>query len=615
MAYTPLIYLSADVEERLRSYLREELDNHDFERSEWLREIEKWSKLYWATPNSGAGAGPLQGGATLIVPLIAIAVETLQAKFLTKLFALDQFSSITLPDKWADIDSSLEKIVDHEFLTVGDIKEAADQCCLEFLKYGTCVIKTGYEYVKRQGIIYDLDDTELEVEIIKKGVCFNHVQLTNFLMPFAASDPQKAAWCGEEHTWTPFELKQMCESGLLYEESFEMMQAHFYDLNQSSLSPSVSVLQNAERMEKRQPLWPERVHIKEIAVAFDIGRKFDVELFVYYHRDSDKILGVRYNDRHDLSRPWNVKAYFPVEGRWVGIGQGKMGEQFQAEVTTQHRQRIDAISMAILRMFKTKRGSGISPDEPIFMGKIWEVDEMEDLDIIQTGEIYPSSFQGEQSAMLLHQQRSTVNEGTMGMPQVGTPGTAAGELGRVQEGTMRFDYVYNRFKDLLKKACLDGLCIIGKYGLRHEVILDQYPDGNRVLEFLSQSPDLIKGEVILKYNLVGQSQNRMIDRASWTQLSGILTQAYTNALQIAQQMGNQQLAQQIAQKALTANFAALTQILEAFDIRNINKISMSSQELQGATPTTAGPALPEIKGILPQPGMGLVNPINTTVGG
>lgn len=617
MAYTPLIYLSPDREAALRSYIREELDNHDMERGKWVEELEKWYKMYWATPTPNSGTGPLQGGANIIVPLIAIAVEMLLAKFMTKLFALEQFSAIKLPDEWDDIDSNLTRIIDHELITTANIRHALEEAALDYLIYGTCVLKNGYIERKKKAIIYDLDDTELETEImVRKGLCIDAVQLQNFLMPFYAKNPQASPWCGEEHTFTPFEIMNMSNAGLFYKDTFENLQQFFFAATTSNISPSANWLDKQELREKRDPIWPKRVYVKEIWCSFDVDNDGEEEeIYLYYHRDSDKLLGIRYNDRHDLSRPYFTKAMFPVAGRWAGIGQAKIGEQFQLEVTTQHRQRIDAISLAILRMFKAKRGTGISPDEPVYMGKIWLVDSMDDLDIIQSGEIYPSSFQGEQAAMLLWQQRSTANEGNLGMPQVGTPGTASSDLGRVQEGNMRFDYFYGRFKDVITETCLDSICIIGKHGVQHEAIYSQYKNGDRIREFLASSPSLLKQQIIIDYKLAGQSQNKLLDRATWTQLAGVMTQAFTNFMQIAQSLGDPNLSQVIARRALTAGNEALRQIYEAFDVRNIDKLALSPEEINGGQTTAPAGALPGIANILPQPGMGLVNPINTTVGG
>ena len=63
-----------------------------------------------------------------------------------------------------------------------------------------------------------------------------------------------------------------------------------------------------------------------------------------------------------------------MEGRWTGIGVGKQNEQFQALITTIHRQRLDAGTLANMGQLALKKTSGYGPDEPIWPGKMWFVD-------------------------------------------------------------------------------------------------------------------------------------------------------------------------------------------------------------------------------------------------
>lgn len=617
MPYTPLIYFTPEVETKLLSYLREEIDNHNMERSGWVDSIKKWDTLYWGEPSAAASSGPLKWGATIVIPVIAIAVEMMTAKQITKLTALEQFSAIALPDEYADLDRDLEKILDHEYVTTAKIEDAIVDASLEFNKFGTTIMKNGYEYVTRNAIIYDAEGKKSEREVtVKQGLCIDAVRCANFLMPFYATDPQTSPWVGEERVSNPFEILTFSENGLFYEDTFNNLQNYFDTLTQGNLSPSASYLQNKERQEKRQPIWPKRVHWQEIWLSFQTdGSSKKREIVVYYHHLSNKLLGARYNYRHDLSRPYFTKSYFPVEGRWTGIGLCKMGDQFQVEITTQHRQRIDAANLANLRMFKAKRGTGISPDEPIFYGKIWMVDEMDDLEMFTLNEVYPSAYQNEQAANLWWQQRSTVNELSLGQPSVGTPGTAAGELERVRENGMRFDFTYNRLKSLVKDVCLDSICIIGQYGIRHPIMFNTIKSGDKVKQFLSLDPALIKDEVLLKFDLAGQSKNKLVDRASWTQLAGMLTQYYTNLIQLSSQLGAQELTATISQRAMSAATEAMKQILESYDVRNIEKLILQL-EAQNAQPSGGIGEIPSgIAGLVQSPGQGLVNPIYTTVGG
>jgi hypothetical protein len=45
-----------------------------------------------------------------------------------------------------------------------------------------------------------------------------------------------------------------------------------------------------------------------------------------------------------------------------------------------------------------------------FPGKMWFVDNKDDIDTMQMGEIYPSAYNNESATLQYHQQRSGINE-------------------------------------------------------------------------------------------------------------------------------------------------------------------------------------------------------------
>ena len=76
-----------------------------------------------------------------------------------------------------------------------------------------------------------------------------------------------------------------------------------------------------------------------------------------------------------------------------------------------------------MRMLAVKKQSGIAPDEPIFPGKIWFLDDpSRDVQVLQMSEIYQSAFANEASIQLYSDKRTGVNETILGLPQQGTPG-------------------------------------------------------------------------------------------------------------------------------------------------------------------------------------------------
>jgi len=619
MAYAPFIYLSEEVETKLKSFLREEIFNHNAERATYIDKIKEYMRLYWADPVEGAeNEGPILGGANIVIPLIAISVEAFHARNMTTLFGLDDFFQATLPAPFSDLENDLEALMDHELLRVADLYKFADNVLLENVKLGTGIGKTGYERIVKKAVrITENPDGSREREefdvTVQQGLCIDAVQVANFLLPYAYTNPQTAPWCGEEHEASVYRIKTMEESGLFYEGTYEALLGFYTPY--AADTPGQQVKLEQEFLEKKQAILPKTIRWYEIYASFDVdedGR--DEEIVIHYHYTADKIMAVRYNEYDDLHRPYRYVNHFSLEHRWTGIGMCKMLEQFQIEVTTQHRQTIDNATLANLRMFKVKRMSQISPNEPIFPGKLWFVDDLDDIEPFQAGEVYPSSYNSEASAVNYAQQRSSINDLTLGMSAAGTPGTAADILARVQEGNRRFDYSYKNIRRFMGEIALDALCTINKYGPRNIAIYDQLPNGEKLKSFLTTNPpSYFREQIICEVNVSGQSMNKLLDRQSWTQLSQMVVQYWTQMLTLAQQSGNQELAALISQRAMASGSDVMKQILESYDVRNPYKLILRPDELGGQQQPPAGAPQGTGQLILP-PGMGQLGQLGSGPG-
>lgn len=574
MDFPRLIHLDDETNQRLVSYLETELLNHYAERGSWVSDLEVTQTDYFAEPSQVQKTFPFKGAANIVIPLIATVVEALHAKSMTTLFALDDFVNIKVPGIYEDINWGLSKYSNWELLENGaDMYRFADNALLENFKFGTCVGKAGYEKVEKTAV-RESGGQETEFTIVtKQGAVADAVQLANFLMPFYCQDPQVSPWCGEEHDDPSYKVKQLCDSGFFYDDAWEKLENWVLQTNNQELS-STPYRQNLERIENKQPVYPKMLGWIELWMSWNVdGGDADKEVVVYYHRLSRTILGIRYNWYDDLRRPYRYCNYFKVEHRWAGIGVGKQIQSFQREITIQHRQRLDNATVANIRMFKINKLSGYGPGEPIFPGKLWFVDSMDDIESIQAGEVYPSSFNDEIQSLSYAQQRSGVNELNLGMPEAGTPGTATSNTQRLQEGNRKSDYSQKNIRRFLTEISRDVICNVFQFGTRNVKIFDYIPNGPKVQQFIKSAPmDLVREQLIMNMNLVGMNENQLQDRASWTQIGGQLQQYYTSMMEFAMQTQDKNLLAMLAKIIPSGATEAMQQILETYDIRNIDRI-------------------------------------------
>src|SRR5882724_920148 len=459
--YPRLIKLDPETEKRLISYLNDELTNHDFERQSAIDELKQFQTDYWAKPSTERKTFPFTGAANIIIPLTAIAVETIHARSMQTLFAVEPLV-ITKARRgdFTKFEGPLEDHLHYELTNNVKCRKPIDSCVLELEKFGTGIGKSGYERIVKKAIRPSPDGTRDEEfpVIVKDGATLDPVPNANFLMRHSDKDPQTAAWCGEEHSRSPYEVKLLEQAGLFRAGTFASLSVWVNAPEQQATfaQKSRDYERHVEKLENRVALWPKRLNWKELWLAFDIdqdGR--DEEIVVHFHHDSFTIMAVRYNYHVDLRRPYRTGVYMTVENRWRGIGICKQNEQFQRSITTRHRQSLDSGTIANMQMFKVHKLSGYGPKEPIFPGKMWFLDDMSYIEPLPMTEVKSSSFALEQSDLTFSQMRSGVNESTLGMPQAGTPGTATSALSQVQESQKKFDFYYSNIKEFVSGLYFD----------------------------------------------------------------------------------------------------------------------------------------------------------------
>jgi len=134
----------------------------------------------------------------------------------------------------------------------------------------------------------------------------------------------------------------------------------------------------------------------ETFIRFDLSPKDGVaeELVVVFHRESRTIVMARLNEMGvRMVRELN---FIKRARRLDGFGVGHAAWRMQAELETQHNQRMDSVHMSGLRMLVARKNCGIKPREVLKPGKVLFVDNLkEDVMPFQVGEVYPSSLQAE----------------------------------------------------------------------------------------------------------------------------------------------------------------------------------------------------------------------------
>jgi hypothetical protein len=596
--------LSEEVEHRLSLWLHEEIHNARAEKQPLIDDWKKWQEQYWAKPKSEVKNWPFPKAANIVIPLTATAVEAVHARLLNTLFTAEPFFSIRPRSaEWIEPAPKVEAWFQTEIENPNSINmfRFSSESLMELCKLGTCVGKSGYDRVVMKSLRSYEGGHEEDVWVERRnGAVLDYLPIANFLIRAADWDPQSAAWVGEEHRFTWGELKRMALAGRIDPDKLEEIRTHWTSSRSETAGDPGEYDRKIDELSKTEPIWHDEFKLQEIWCRFDVdGDGIDEEIVLDFHWKTMTLLSVRYNWYSDLHRPYRGCPYVPVEGRFWGIGIGKQNEQFQEEITTMHRQRLDNATLANMGMVAVKKNTDYGPDEPIFPGKMWMLDDpSKDITPFKLSEVYPSSFSNESVTLNYSEKRTGVNDMILGQESGGTPGTATGDLARLAEGNKRFDAVLKNVRRWLSQLGTDLLANYQQFGDqdRHWVILGE--DGQWVEQVLSLPSQLVRDGAIVEVTATDSITNREVNQQHMLGLMQMLERYYQGQLQLASML-DPQLAAQVAQMAMIASTEATKRLLETFDIPDAEKLLLGGGNGPGQA-SPSGEAGPGAVGGLPQ---------------
>jgi len=589
-----------EILDKLTAYVADELINHRAEREHLLDRWNRELQDFWAEPSAESPELPVTGFASIIVPLTAIAVEAVHARDMGQLFGLKELITVDVTEQYQDVKQGLEKYFNHEFLNTLSFRSKVEAPLLQMTKNGTGIMTVGYREVK-SSVVRTADGNEIKVPVYReKGTTIDGVDISDFVMPFYATEIDQAPWVGHTFRISEYTLKQMVAASQLASDAYEKLNGYYIGISITNNKVEAEV----QELTNTVPVYPSEIELTRVLLDFDVdGNGEESAIEVIFHENSRQILSLTYSEGRDYEKG----VYMPMEYRWYGYGIAKQNNQFQEEVTAQHRQRLDNATIANMAMFKVKKtASWIKDDEPIFPGKKWFVEDMEDIQPMFIGDVKASAYNNENQVVIYSQQRTGVNELTLGMPNVGTPGTASDSLARVQESNRKFDYTYNNKKDFLNRVLWRAAQSIIKYGPADRQVFSILPQGAEVQIYL-QDIERLKNKMFFNVQLAGAKNNKVLDRNTYTQLAGMQTQYWAQVMGLAQQLQDPNLVQDMAKAALRAADQINLEILRAFDVPNPEKLIFNFDayrptQIPAGVPT-AQPAAPQGANAAPPSGI------------
>lgn len=330
-------------------------------------------------------------------------------------------------------------------------------------------------------------------------------------------------------------------------------------------------------------------------VEFDIDEDgLEESLYISYYRPTQTLLRVQ--PYIYKTRPYTVARYITRENRFYGIGVPELLDALQAAINTSYNQTIDNATLANTRWFKIRRGTFAAKSfDTIYPQKKVYVDNMEDIQGDQLGEIYPSSFEIQRSLQLHAERRTGINDFNLGNDaQAKMPATSAMAL--LQESSRRFDHYAKDIRRALGELGMQTLELIQQFkptGLIYSVMGDKGEMVEKTLT-LPTYINLREHFLVITTSSV-TSSNKEISRQNAITGFGILSQYLEKIFALAQVITNPMAPpglQKMAYKVSEVGERLMAKVLDGFDLQDIAAFLPQLDQIYADSQAQAGGAGP-----------------------
>jgi hypothetical protein len=609
---------AAGREDAFKDYLDYEIQAALSARAPLERRWREWLTQYRPSATQPTKHFPFEGAANHVMPVTAIDVDQLFAKFVQTVHAPANLWTLeALNPNWTDAAKPIQDFLQWLDGSLLKMEKVNKRVFLEMVKFGTGIYKVHWLYERRPRWDYDENGDRVRTERTISHPVVDHIKLIDFLIPPDAYEIQPdeqdgAAWVAERHNISVARMESIADAHEPYLPNYGKMgiqkikewltpaQDPYHDTVQGldyqqpasgargGQSFDVALAEATNHAPSGANVPRNNVEYWEVHARFATQGQSEDDIVVEYHIPTRTIIRGVYNHYHHGRRPYEKAVYFPSDG-FYGIGVCEQKEVFQKIETDLVNYTQDNVLLGNAQGIAAKQGGNIAPGEPIYPGKIWITDgnPKEELMPFQLGAgAYPGLDGLRDSIAFTGKLRtgvSDLNAGSIQSLPSRTPATSVQAL--LEEGARRPDLTLKDIRRCLSQVGLRIIQLIQQHAQPR-----QNADGEKLLQAsLSVLGDEAGIHVIQKLGLPLESAEYglgvSLTATSATANKEVQKQAMMGLLQLQMQTAPAfiQLMMQaiqmqgtpIGQVALdSAQGMAFTlkRLLEQYDIRNLSEV-------------------------------------------
>jgi hypothetical protein len=559
----------------LMDYLRTELTQCLNDRAPLEARWNRYLAAYRAMPLEDYKRFPFDGAANLVIPVIATDADTVFSRLMGILFAAENlWSCRPLNSGMVQYAPRLQEFLQWAQGAELNVYPALADWLIELCKLGTGILKT--RYTRESKRVYQFRETDrgtieqIAQLMIKDHPVVQHTSIFDFLLPASASDIQNAPWVAERLSLTWGQLQNRVAAGI-YQNPKGITAAWARDRG----SDQVRTMQ---ALDAYVPGLGDKFDIWESWLDFDIGGIHEpMALVATVHIPTMSLLRVDYNPFFNQEKPYADARYLRQEKRFYGIGLCEMLDQFQDEISTMHNQRLDNATLANSSMFKARKNIGIKQDEPVFPGRWFLLDDLNDVQTMAMGQRYDSTVPYEQLTLSYATRRTGVTDYVSGAdnPSIGY-GTATTAVQQLREGTKRFDQVLREARRCLGIVGTQVVELYQQYNQHGKEFLAMGQQDGAVVHQILQFPlELLRTSIGVELTATSASLNKEVEIRTNQIVMQMVMQFYQQIMQGVSYMVNPQMPpeiRQLASEMVKGGTILMRRILDAYGMQDVDDL-------------------------------------------
>jgi hypothetical protein len=541
-----------DTNAEIEQYIYNQLDNLEKMHVDLHKnKIPKWRKLYLGVPNEAIRSFPFPNAANTIVQVIGETVDTMTARVMGLLYAthplwvFQNYSRVKDPQE-IKLNEQRHQVLQDFMDLVGyepaelDLYRIEGQWFTDAARLGTSFVKESLED-KVEAVVVGYDESSKKIkgneQTIYKGPKVTKLRHEDVLVDPNCQTIEDADVVAVRRTLNKFQLEERGFTGAFDAEAVEAISGR----------PDRSVPRDTVQQENQQQGISPTPSMDMASAEWDIyevhlawwhnGRKY--WLIYHYHKMTRTVLRKVFNFMPNNRRPiFRAKLGYRTDGMY-GHGYSELLELYQEELSTTHNQRLDNATVANTRALRiSPRARALDSNVELYPTALI-IGEKDEVEAIQVGDVYPSTFKNEEMTLGLVGRRAGVSPAQSGM---GTGGmmkrpaiyTAQGTLAVLQETNSVVGHATSEFRHAhttLGGALVEAYAQFGTNGREEMFGLDSDRLKEALEEFLAQ-------RLRIPIRAASGSLNKEVDKQTGMLMAGLMQRQYTAIGQLMQAIAN-----------------------------------------------------------------------------